>query len=329
MAVVSLATAPVLDSFTGDSVLCSGEQETLSVEELDGAVYEWIFPENWKGSSESHEIHFIPSLDQGTVYVSARNTCGQGDTLRIPVLVKTIPREKEIYAVSDKICQYSTSVFYLNGSEGVDYQWSAEFDWKISGENFKDSVSVEVGENSGMIYLMALNECGIAYSDRFFSVLDRPDEPMLRELSSIYDDLRSVEVLNATEYTLIQWYRNGMLIDSPLATGPSYVTYVPGVYSVGVQNIEACFFIQDWEEGIDVSAIENAYSVHAGAGGSLVVYNATEHPATLNVYDLEGKLQMIHTVDPGYNELTTTLHGVKLASVFGFAKMKVFRIFIR
>ncbi len=74
------------------------------------------------------------------------------------------------------------------------------------------------------------------------------------ETGSIYDNLRELEVQNATSYTHIQWYLNGHIIDSPLATGRSYVAYVPGLYTVGVSSREGCTLIQDSDDGIYTSS---------------------------------------------------------------------------
>ncbi|MFO7670574.1 MAG: S8 family serine peptidase [Bacteroidales bacterium] len=329
MALEPLFLAPDLSSFSGDTVFCSGEPGTLRVDSLPGATYLWQLPLNWQGSSDSHEINFISSLNQGEVLVSALNSCKQGDTLIIPTLVKSYPRESEIHSVSDKICQNSFNQFYLFAEKGVEYQWSVNPDWVISGDAKGDSVEVMVGKDPGSVYVTATNECGQSNSDRFFILTGQPAVPLLMESASIYNDLREIEVQNATSFTLIQWYLNGVLIDSPLANGPRYVAYVPGIYSVGVTNRDGCRRLQEPGEGISISGEDNLYSVHAGVGGGLVIYNSTEDPATVNVYNLQGQLQMIQEVDPGYNEVPTTLQGVQLVSVMGRGNLQVFRIFIR
>ncbi len=317
-----------IENFTGDTLFCSGESGVLKVDSLPGSVYQWMLPVNWMGRSESHEISFITSSVQGDVLVSAYNSCGQGDTLGIPTLVMTYPPESQIYSVSDKICQNAPNVFYIFPEEDVDYQWSVDPTWIISGSSTGDSVDVAVGANTSTLYVSARNECGARNSQRSFLLTPGPDKPLLMETGSVYDGLREIEVQNASSYTLIQWYLNGLIIDSPLATGPSYVAYVPGTYSVGVTNRDACSLIQNPDNGINTVNPGNLFSVNAGTKGALVVQNASEVPATLKLYDLAGELLLIFELDPGRSEIQTGLQGVQLVSVEGSGNIQVFRIFL-
>ncbi len=323
-----LFSLPHIESFTGDTLFCSGESGVLMVDSLPGSVYQWMLPLNWMGRSESHKISFIPSSVQGDVLVSTYNSCGQGDTLSIPTFVRNLPRESEIHSVSDKICQNAPSVFYLFPDEDVDYQWSVDPMWTISGSAKGDSVNVMVAANTSTLYVRASNDCGASNTQRSFVLTPEPDKPLLMETGSVYDGLREIEVQNASSYTLIQWYLNGLIIDSPLATGPSYVAYVPGTYSVAVTNRDACSLIQNSDNGINTVNPGNLFSVNAGTKGAFVVQNASEAPATLNLYDLAGKLLLILELDPGRSEIQTGLQGVQLVSVEGSGNLQVFRIFL-
>ena len=328
-ALESLSSLPQIVSFSGDTLLCEGEQGTLVVDSLPGAAYLWMPPVNWQGSSESYELTFVPEAGQGEVRVSASNSCGQGDTLAIPIHALSLPGESQIYSVADKICQNSANVFYLFAKEGFDYQWSVDAGWTISGKTTGDSVDIVVGTGTNSVYVEASNECGTRISGRSFNLTSLPEKPLLMEKGSAYGDLRELEVQNATSYTLIQWYLNGLIIDSPLATGPSYVAYVPGLYTVGVNNRDGCSLVQAGSDGINTAAPGNFFSVHAGSNGALIVQNGTPGPATLNVYDLSGNLLLIRELDPGRNEIPTSLQGVQLVSVSGSGNHQVFRIFLR
>ncbi|MCP4309970.1 MAG: S8 family serine peptidase [Bacteroidetes bacterium] len=327
--VQSLQSAPHPEGFTGDTVLCVGEPGVLSVDSLAGATYEWMLPVNWQGSSESNEISFIPSPDQGEVRVSARNSCAYGDTLAIPILLKTVPGDTPLFSVYDKICKSSVGLFYLVPEEGAEYQWSVEGDWTIAGEDQADTVEVLVGMSSNYLFVDAVNECGSKITSRFFLASDQPDQPLLIETGSVYDYLRELKVQNATDYSLIQWYLNSSLINSPMATGPTYVAYIPGTYSVGVTNRDGCTLLQEWQDGIEISGPDALYAVFAGSDGALIVHNTAETDATLNVYDYQGRLLMIIDIEPGYNEVPTSLTGVCLVSVRGEGKLYVTRLFLR
>lgn len=324
----SLSVPPRINNYWGDSLLCSGALSYLMVDSLPGAAYQWMLPQDWMGSSESHEITFSPALNQGDVLVSAHNACGKSDTLSIPTLVRSSPGESQILSLSDILCQYSSAGFYVNAEEDVDYLWSVDPGWNIEGDASGDSVMVALDGNPASVYVQASNVCGVQSSERTFTLTDQPDFPLLRESGSTYDDLRELEVQNASSYTLIQWYRDGVIINSPIATGPSYVVYVPGVYSVGVTSREGCSFVQDVDDGFDTSTPVFRYSVYAGSSGNLIVHNTSEAPATVNVYDLSGKLQLIRVVGTGRSEIFSPLSGVQLVSVYGDGNPQVFRIFL-
>jgi hypothetical protein len=322
-------TVPVLLGFTGDSVLCAGETGFLSVDSLPGAFYEWVLPKNWLGSSETHSISFVPSLDQGEVRVSARNACGPGDTLSVPILLNTIPDAAEILSVSEKICQNSMNSFYVHPSKGADYLWSVQPDWFINGADEGDTVEIRVGMNSSYLFVKASNECGFRNSNRFFLTSPQPETPLLMETESTYETYREIEVANATAYQQIRWYIDSILIDSPHATGASYVAFLPGTYSVGVTNREDCSLVQDPQDGITIADPNQHYAVHAGEGGSLVIYNTTTQEALLNVYDLGGNLLLCKTVPPGNSIVPTTLRGIFIVSLSGLGEPRVSRVFMQ
>jgi subtilisin family serine protease len=324
-----LASAPELAGYAGDTILCNGEPGTLKVDSLPGATYQWMLPKNWQGTSETHSITFIPSTDPGNVRVSAYNSCAYGDTLYIPVLVKDIPGETTIFSLSDKICQNSLHSFYVKPEEGASYQWSVGQDWQIPGNSYRDTVEVMVGENSSYLFVKASNECGFRNSNRFFLTAPQPETPLLMNSQSVYGDYRKLEVQNATAYNLIQWYLNGSLIDSPSATGSSYVAYIPGIYTVEVTNRDGCSLLQDPQGGINITGPDNLYAVHGGPEGSLVVFNTTMEPATVNIYDMTGRILLVEVAEPGRNEIVTPLKGVYIVSVFGPGNPHVARVFIQ
>lgn len=327
--IYTLDSTPVLERIKGDSLLCSGAASVLEVDSLPGSTYRWILPGDWLGSSETYRINFIPSSNQGEIKVSAGNACGPGDTLYIPGLVKSAPGDVSIETLTDPLCQNDTGFFYINPEEGVEYQWSVGESWEISGASDRDSVLVLLGENGNSMFLEARNECGNLNLDKFFSLTDKPEYPLLMATPSVYENIPELRVQNATDFTLIQWYLNGVVIDSPLATGPKYVAYVPGIYSVGVRSREACSLLQDADQGINISNPDNLFSVNAGADGDLIIHNTSNNSASLYVYDLAGKIQIIREVPPGQSVIKTSLSGVQLASVSGSGKVQVFRLFIR
>ncbi|MCK4745689.1 MAG: hypothetical protein KAT15_01570, partial [Bacteroidales bacterium] len=104
--------------------------------------------------------------------------------------------------------------------------------------------------------------------------------------------------------------------------------YVPGIYTVGVENRDGCPLLQAQQDGINISGPNSLYAAYGGPDGSLVVQNTTTTTAKVNVFDMKGNLLMIHTIQPGYNEIDTDLKGVFIVSVNGLGNLHVSRIFL-
>lgn len=309
--------APLLTGFVGDTLLCAGVTGHLEVDSIPGASYQWALPDDWLGSSEGPSIFFIPSLRQGSVKVSAANACSRGDTLEIPILVKTPPAFPQIFSVDDKICQFSTAQFYIQAEQGAWYTWDVEPDWEITGPADADTVLVEVGASSNYMLVTASNECGNTPANRFFLTSELPDTPLLSTKGSAYEGLPEVRVQNATSFSRIQWYLDGQRIESAEATRESYVAYIPGIYSVEVENRDGCLLVQDPAAGIDVRDASHRFAAYSGGGGMLVIHNTLEESVQMTLYDTEAKVHMIRTVAPGRNEIRTGRRGAFVVFIQG------------
>ena len=329
LAILPLSVPPVMAGLAGDTVLCAWDNGILRVDSLPGAIYEWMLPDSWQGSGESHVLSFIPSDTQGPMSVTARNSCGAGDTLVIPLRVNTIPPETQIFSLAGNICENSINTFYLIPEKGDSYEWSVSSGWQIVGNHRNDSVNILIGNTPNYVEVNASNECGSRISSQYFSTVPVPDMPLLGNSQSEYKDFRELEVQNASSYASIQWYRDGEMVPGPAATKARYVAFIPGTYTVTVSNSEGCIFQQLSEDGIRITGPDHLYAVHPGPNGSLIVHNTTMEKATLSICDLNGKILIIKEINPGYNKIPTRLKGVFIASVEGQGNMHVSHIFIQ
>jgi len=308
--------------------MCAGDQGILVVDSLPGSLFKWMLPEGWSGYSATHEIEYTPSTEPGLVSVTAYNSCGDGDTISIPVQVNTVPYEQQIFPITSKICQNTLNSFYITPAEGTSYTWSVPADWQIVVNDQGDTVDVMVGTDPGNVMVHASNKCGFTDFSCFFSTDPSPETPLMGILPSEYENYSELEVQNATAYTSIQWYRDDEIIEGPGTTGPRYVAFVPGIYTVGVTNPEGCFLKQAQEDGIRIAGPDHLYAVYVGTNGSIIVENTTGEKATLNLYDMGGNLLMIREIDAGHNEIPTRLSGACIVSVDGPGEVHVSRIFI-
>jgi subtilisin family serine protease len=329
LAIQPLSTPPVMSGPTGDTALCAWETGMLSMDSLPGAVYEWTLPDSWQGTGDSHTLSFIPSVDQGPVTVTARNSCGAGDTLEIPVRVNTIPPETQIFSAAGSICESTVNTFYLLPEEGTSYIWSVPPEWQIIGDNQNDTVTVQIGNIPNNVEVDASNECGSRVSSQYFAINPAPDMPLMGNSSSEYEGFRELEVQNASSFASIQWYRDGEMVPGPAGTKARYVTYIPGTYTVSVSNSVGCIYHQDPEDGIRITGPDQLFAVHAGPGGSIIVHNTTMEKATLSIYNTNGNILIIKEITPGTNRIPSRLKGVFIVSVVGQGNRHVSRIFIQ
>jgi len=320
----------VLAGYSGDTVICAGEQGTLRVDSIPGAGYSWALPENWLGSSLTHELIFIPSDDPGEVAVTGYNACGTGDSLTIPVRVNTIPGEARILTFSQNICENSVDSFYVHGEEGVQHAWGVPYGWEIISGGFSDTVVVQVGENPGQVELTSTNRCGSSSSERYISLEPAPDEPLISSVASKYEHYQQFELQNASTYKSFRWLRNGLPVSSEEGNSDVYVAYIPGIYAVEVTSREGCVLVYPDDRSLNISAPDRLCAAYCGGNGKLVVES---HPdmttdATLKVHDLAGNILINRIINPGYNEIQTTLKGVYIVSVTGWGNEQLFRLFM-
>jgi hypothetical protein len=300
----------------------------IEVDSLTGASYQWSLPADWLGTSINHRLEYVPGYNSGTISVNVQNACGNGDTLNIPLAIQKVPAETQILTTRDRPCALSEQEFYVLPLEGHSYQWETIDDWRIlKGEN-RDTVLVSVGEESSFVFVNVTNKCGTRQSNKLYLTSPLPDQPLLKVTDSDYGGYKLLTVSNNSSFNSFQWLRDEASINSPLAREPAYVAYLPGVYTVEVSNSEGCLLLQDVEDGIEVDQGNQDYSVYAGQKGMLVVLNHTADQAVVNMYDFSGRLLRIHSVDPGYNEISFESRGAYIILVSGTGNMLTDRVFI-
>jgi hypothetical protein len=77
---------------TGNEVVCSGSDQTYSIDEVVGATsYSWTIPEGWTGNSESNQISVTTVGVGGPITVSAINQYGSSLPSVLDVIVQLIP----------------------------------------------------------------------------------------------------------------------------------------------------------------------------------------------------------------------------------------------
>jgi len=322
-----LDTVPFLYSYVADTVPCAGSATFAEVNSLPGAKYEWVFPGDWLGSSAENRLDYIPGRQSGTIEVNARNACGPGDTLRIPIAVKDVPEEIRILTTRESPCARSEQQFYVSAEPGHTYRWEAGEGWSILSDPGADTVLVAVGNESRRLAVDVTNKCGSTETSKLFTVSPAPDEPLVRVEKSEIEEYKLLRISNASSFTGFQWYRDNEEIPGSIATVEEYIAYLPGTYTVSVTNSAGCEYRQTPGEGIRIQQHSQLYNAYQGGDGKIVVINATNFSATANIYHYSGKLVKIAAIAPGYNEISFGQRGAYIISVTGPQNRRTIRLF--
>jgi len=297
------------------------------VDDTPGADYQWRLPADWLGSSTTSRLDYIPDKESGTIRVSVRNACGAGDTLSIPITVKNVPGQEQIFTSRDKPCAMSEQEFYVDPKPDHSYHWEVGDGWSVIGDPDGDTVLVSVGMESNFVFVDVTNKCGSRKSNKLFITAPMPDNPLVQVQQSDIPGYKLLSISNASRFTGYEWYRNDSVINSPYAWLPEYIAYLPGTYTVSVTNREGCVNRQKPEDGIRISQQNQEYTAYQGMDGKIVILNSTNSPATANFYNFSGQLVKIATIVPGYNEVDSGWKGACVMTITGPENRHAVRLF--
>ncbi len=327
MLISPLESAPSLATYSADTIPCAGTETFAEVPFEQGSVYDWKLPANWLGSSSNHRLEYIPGYEPGDIRVIAQNSCGNGDTVFIPVNVQNIPGEVQILTTKNRPCELSEQSFFVVTIPDHQYTWEVQDDWSIIDDSDNDTVIIRVGSKSSFLYLDVSNKCGSRKSSKLFLTSPAPDDPLLQLNTGDFKGYYLLSISNAQVYSDFQWYRNDTEIESRYARRSDYVAYLPGIYTVSVSNQEGCSKRVPVEDGFEIQQPNQVYSVFQGAGGNIVILNSTNATALVNIYHFSGKIEKITTIGPGYNEIPWDKEGAFIITVSGSGDTLSTRIF--
>ncbi|MGP8322620.1 MAG: S8 family serine peptidase [Methanosarcinaceae archaeon] len=311
-----------------DSLLCVGETGRVELTDIEGASYSWSLPDGWMGYSITNELEFRPSSDHGSIITVYGNACGTGDTLVFPINVKDIPSEGYIQASSDLICQDAVYDFSVDSVDSVDYSWDVAGDWILQDNGSGDSARIMTGLEPGCVINKARNECGVRNTIVCFEPTQKPLNPEMRSVEGSCENCLRLYVRNKDSYSQINWWRNGEKINSENAMSSSYITSVPGTYTVSVINHQGCELIQGESKGIVIDGDKHLFAAYPGRNGSVNVINASPEDALVKIFDLKGNLVLVTSVEPGSHQLGTGLKGVYIVNVIGSDKIWSEKVFL-
>jgi uncharacterized protein (TIGR02145 family) len=147
-------------NISGNTNPCQGTSQTYAISPVSGATsYTWTLPSGWSGSSTSTSITTVVGSNNGTITVSANNSCGAGPTRALNVTVGHVPTQPGSIAGNTTVAQGTTQTYSISPVTGADtYTWTLPSGW--SGSSTSTSITATVGTTGGIISVTATNTCG-------------------------------------------------------------------------------------------------------------------------------------------------------------------------
>lgn len=161
---LAITAVPVYppDYIYGNSSVCAGSTQTYFVNPVQGASsYSWNLPSGWSGNSTTDSITVTVGSDPGIISVTANSNCGSSYAQTLDVSISSTLSQPGLIIGSDSVCQASTETYSVSPVTGAtSYTWNLPTGW--SGISNSNSITVETGLNSGLISVVANNNCGIS-----------------------------------------------------------------------------------------------------------------------------------------------------------------------
>jgi gliding motility-associated-like protein len=153
----------------GDTLICLNETEILyQVPAIGNATnYIWSirnYGEIYNDNSNTIRINSYQLENPGYLWVVGQNNCGSGmPSPELKIAVRNIPEAINVIDGDEKICFNSTSEYFVVPDKNI-----SSYLWNYSGKNvlYSDSSnSASINfikiENSGILTVAGINECGI------------------------------------------------------------------------------------------------------------------------------------------------------------------------
>ena len=151
---------------TGPGTVCQGQSSVVySVPTIANAVtYLWTLPNGitGAGTTNSITISFGTSSLSGNITVRGKNSCGEGPSSTLPVIVNPLPVKTGQITGTATVCQDQNAVVYTVPTipNATSYIWTLPFG--AEGTSTTNSITVDYGSSavSGNISVSGRNTCG-------------------------------------------------------------------------------------------------------------------------------------------------------------------------
>jgi len=229
------------------ATVCQGQSNvTYTVPNVAGVTYSWSYTggagATITGSGNSVTVDFNTSATNGTLQVTATNSCGTSAPRTTGITVNPLPAQPGAFtAAPTSVCRGQNNVTYtVPNVAGVTYNWSytGGTGAAITGSGNSVTVDFSTSATSGTLQVTATNSCGTS-APRTAGITVNPLPVAAITPAGPVDicenDTVTLTAGSGTGYSY-QWKNGG----ANVGTGNIYAAYATGSYKVVVTGTGNC-----------------------------------------------------------------------------------------
>ena len=146
----------------GNQTPCEGGSETYNVTNVSGVDYSWILPGDWNIISGQGTNAISVNVGQlsGDIQVTPSTTCGNGPTQTLVTAVEFIPDQPSSISGITEPCVGISQIYSVTNISGINYTWTIPNGSTITSGQGTNSITINIGPNSGDIQVVPSNICG-------------------------------------------------------------------------------------------------------------------------------------------------------------------------
>lgn len=153
---------PEISDFMGELSPCEGDTVLYTISAQDVSQFFWIFPPSWNpiGDTNNDSVYVVAGAVGNNISVTASSPCGISETINQAVQSNPVPHFLEISG-EENPCEGSSITYTASALSALQYAWTFPSDWTITSDPTLGSVTVDVGQQSGVVSVLASNDCGV------------------------------------------------------------------------------------------------------------------------------------------------------------------------
>ncbi len=158
-------------AISGNATICQGSEQPYSIVAVTGATsYSWTLPNGWSGSSSTNAITANAGPTDGTILVTANNSCGTSSPRTLIISVSPDPDAPTI-SMTQPTCSSPTGTITVTTPKETGMTYS------INGSSYANSTGIFSSLVSGSYTVTAKNATGCISSGTSATIIKQPDTP--------------------------------------------------------------------------------------------------------------------------------------------------------